>query len=68
MSRWLTASRVTAVMATLLLFCLSSGNSWAGLHCDINSGGAAPFSPFTRENPIAVDENTPDYTVVLSLD
>lgn len=68
MSRWSTASRIAAVTATLLLFCLSSGNSWAGLHCDINSGGAAPFSPFTRENPIAVDENTPDYTVILSLD
>lgn len=40
----------------------------AALHCDIDSGGAAPFSPFTRTNPIAADQNTPDYTVVLSLD
>lgn len=38
------------------------------LHCDIDSGGAAPFSPYTRENPVGVDENTPDYSVILSLD
>ena len=52
-----------------LLLCLLPAFSWAGaLHCDIDTGGALPFAPFTRENPIAVDENTPDYTVVLSLD
>lgn len=43
--------------------------TWAGaLRCTINTGGAAPFSPYTRENPIAVDEDTPDYSVLLSLD
>lgn len=52
-----------------LLLCLLPAFSWAGaLHCEIDSGGALPFAPFTRENPIAVDENTPDYTVVLALD
>lgn len=50
------------------LLCVFPGLSWAGLHCDINTGGAAPFSPFTKENPIAVDQDTPDYTVILSLD
>lgn len=52
----------------LLLGCLSPRLSWAALHCDIDTGGAMPFSPFTRENPIAVDQDTPDYTVILSLD
>src|SRR5471030_36545 len=55
--------------AALMLIGLSPGFSQAGvLHCDIDSGGAMPFSPYTRENPIAADQNTPDYTVVLSLD
>ncbi|WP_435953906.1 fimbrial protein [Dryocola sp. BD626] len=52
-----------------LLLCLLPALSWAGaLRCEIDTGGALPFAPFTRENPIAVDENTPDYTVVLALD
>lgn len=50
------------------LLCAFPGLSWAGLHCDIDTGGAAPFSPYTRENPIAVDQDTADYTVILSLD
>lgn len=52
----------------VLLACTFPVSGWAALHCDIDSGGAAPFSPFTPENPIAADQNTPDYTVVLSLD
>lgn len=53
----------------LLLACIFPCLSWgAALHCDIDTGGAMPFAPYTRENPIAVDQNTPDYTVVLSLD
>lgn len=50
------------------LMCLFPALSQAAVHCDINTGGAAPFSPFTKENPIAVDQDTPDYTVILSLD
>ncbi|TPG58867.1 fimbrial protein [Ewingella americana] len=55
--------------AALLLLGVVPAMGWAGvLHCDIDTGGAAPFSPYTRENPIAADQNTPDYTVLLSLD
>lgn len=54
---------------TLLIFCLfSSFSRAAAIHCDIDTGGVLPFAPYTRENPIAVDQNTPDYTVILSLD
>ncbi|KAB8308966.1 fimbrial protein [Rahnella sp. Lac-M11] len=57
------------IWPALLLTLLAPVCSQAGvLHCDIDSGGAAPFSPYTRENPVAVDQNTPDYTVVLALD
>ncbi|MEW7314492.1 fimbrial protein [Buttiauxella gaviniae] len=56
------------IWCALLLCCLPV-LSWAGpLRCEIDTGGALPFAPFTRENPIAVDENTPDYSVVLALD
>lgn len=61
----------TIILPALVLMMtgLLPGLSWAGvLHCDIDSGGASPFSPYTRENPIAADQDTPDYTVVLSLD
>src|SRR5476649_378887 len=55
--------------AALFLLGVVPAMGWAGvLHCDIDTGGAAPFSPYTRENPIAADQNTPDYTVLLSLD
>lgn len=61
--------RTLLLGAALMLIGLSPGFSQAGvLHCDIDSGGAMPFSPYTRENPIAADQKTPDYTVVLSLD
>ncbi|MFU2316554.1 fimbrial protein [Rahnella sp. PCH160] len=53
----------------LLLACLfPSLSRAAALHCDIDTGGVLPFAPYTRENPIAVDQDTPDYTVILSLD
>lgn len=54
--------------AALTLACIFPVCAQAALHCDIDTGGAAPFSPYTRENPVAVDQNTPDYTVILSLD
>jgi type 1 fimbria pilin len=54
--------------AALTLACIFPVSSWAALHCDIDTGGAAPFAPYTRENPVAVDQNTPDYTVILALD
>lgn len=59
---------MSARLLAIGLLCAFPGLSWAGLHCDINTGGAAPFSPYTRENPIAVDQDTEDYTVILSLD
>lgn len=69
MGKWTRGLKVTGAGAGLTLLCLIPGVSWAGvLHCDIDSGGALPFSPYTRENPIAADQDTPDYTVVLSLD
>jgi type 1 fimbria pilin len=64
-------SLTTIILSAMMLMLtgLFPALSWAGvLHCDIDSGGASPFSPYTRENPIAADQNTPDYTVVLSLD
>ncbi len=58
-----------STFAALLLVCLFPRLSWAGvLHCDIDTGGALPFAPYTRENPIAVDQDAPDYTVILALD
>lgn len=58
-----------SLFTLLLLTCVYPRESQgAALHCDIDTGGAMPFSPFTRLNPIAVDQNTPDYTVVLALD
>lgn len=61
--------RFRVCIAVLMLACLAPAASWgAALHCDIDTGGALPFSPFTKENPIAVDQDTPDYAVILSLD
>lgn len=62
MKRWATLRTVFLLLAAFPLC------GRAAVHCDIDSGGASPFSPFTRENPIAVDEDTPDYAVVLDLD
>lgn len=62
-------AQMMLVSAAVLLGGVLPSMTWAGaLRCTINTGGAAPFSPYTRENPIAVDEDTPDYTVVLALD
>lgn len=69
MKRKVSGFNVTAFTAAFMLFCVFPATTFAAvLHCDIDSGGAQPFSPYTRENPIAADQNTPDYTVVLSLD
>src|SRR5471030_563034 len=67
MKRWANVLKGVRI-GIALLACVLPATGWSALHCDIDSGGAAPFSPYTRENPIAVDEDTPDYTVVLSLD
>ncbi|WP_255562210.1 fimbrial protein [Rahnella sp. PD12R] len=61
--------KVTVAGIALMLFSLLPVTGQAAvLHCDIDSGGALPFSPYTRENPIAADQDIPDYSVVLSLD
>lgn len=62
-------AQMMLISAVSLLGGVLPSMTWAGaLRCTINTGGSAPFSPFTRENPIAVDEDTPDYSVLLSLD
>lgn len=64
----LSIARVRESFLLLALLYLLPTSGWAAVHCSIDSGGAAPFTPFTHENPIAVDQNVPDYTVILSLD
>ncbi|WMY73386.1 fimbrial protein [Buttiauxella selenatireducens] len=61
---------IIASVFGLILFVISCGSALAasGLSCEIDTGGAAPFSPFTRAHPIAVDEDTPDYSVILNVD
>ncbi|RJT43384.1 fimbrial protein [Rahnella woolbedingensis] len=67
MKNW-PAIRTCMSYAALTLACIFPVSGLAALHCDIDTGGAAPFSPYTRENPVAVDQGTPDYTVILALD
>lgn len=69
MGKWNPGLKITGIYTAFMLLCMVPGPSWAGvLHCDIDSGGAMPFSPYTRENPIAADQDLPDYSAVLSLD
>lgn len=61
--------RFNTIIVALMLACLVPGLSWgAAVHCNIDTGGALPFSSYTKEQPIAVAQNTPDNTVILSLD